>query len=55
MMILDLGTPCSLDGKDWMAKYIEDNGMSKDDMEKVKCIRKFCFGNKVVKLRFKCC
>ena len=44
MMILGLGAPCSLFGKDWMDKWLEVNGMSKDDMENVECNKKFRFG-----------
>ena len=44
MMILDLGACCSLFGKDWMEKWLEENGMSKGDLENVECKKKFHFG-----------
>ena len=40
-MILDLGAPCSLVGKDWLDKYVEENGMKKENMKTIECNKKF--------------
>ena len=44
MMILDLGAPYSLVGKEWMSKYMKEQGMDIGDLEKKECCKKFCFG-----------
>ena len=43
-MILDLGVPCSLVGKDWLDKYVKENGMKKENMKTIECRKKFRFG-----------
>ena len=40
-MILDLGAPCSLFGRDWMKKWLKENGMNKNDLENVECNKSF--------------
>ncbi len=44
MMILDLGAPCSLVGKEWMKEYAQENKVKVEDLEKRKCRKKFRFG-----------
>ena len=44
MMILDLGAPCSLVGKEWLRKYLSENGIRLEDLEKKKSEKKFRFG-----------
>ena len=43
MIILDIGAPCSLVRREWLKKYIENNGIKIKDLEKLK-IKKFRFG-----------
>ena len=44
MMILDLGVPCSLFGKEWMTKFMEENKINEEDIEQAECNKKFWFG-----------
>ena len=44
VMILDLGAPYSLVGKEWIKKYVEKNGGNIDEIERKKSKKKFCFG-----------
>ena len=43
-MILDLRVPCSLVGRDWLDRYVEENGMMKENMKTIACRKRFRFG-----------
>ena len=44
MMIIDIGAPYSLVGKEWMRKYLDEQKMEIDDLEKVWYSKRFRFG-----------
>ena len=43
MMIIDIGAPYSLVGKEWMKKYLDEQKMDVNDLKKVRCSKKFHF------------
>ena len=43
-MIIYLGLPYSLVGKQWLSKQLEEQNMQGTDLKKSKCVKKFCFG-----------
>ena len=44
MMILDIGAPVSIVGISWMTQYLEEFGLSIEEMKSVKCQQPFRFG-----------
>ena len=44
IMILDIGAPVSLAGKDWMAQYLREHGLEIKDMKMQECNQVFRFG-----------
>ena len=43
-MVLDIGAPVSLVGKEWAEKYAEENGVSLEDLRSQECEQAFRFG-----------
>jgi hypothetical protein len=43
-MILDTGCPDSLVGKEWVEEYLKKRDLTKDQLKKMTCSQKFCFG-----------
>ena len=43
-MILDLGSPVSLAGKEWMTQYLREHGLEIKDMKMQDCYQIFRFG-----------
>ena len=41
LMIVDLGAPCSMVGKNWLEKYVADHGVNVKDLKTEECIKKF--------------
>ena len=44
VMILDLGAPVSLAGKEWIKQYLEDHGVELKDLKSFECHQTFKFG-----------
>ena len=44
VMILDLGAPVSLAGKEWMTQYLREHGLEIKDMKTQECYQIFRFG-----------
>ena len=44
VMILDLGAPVSLAGKEWITQYLREHGLEIQDMKKQDCNQIFRFG-----------
>ena len=44
VMILDLGAPVSLAGKDWMDRYLKEHELEIRDMKVSECYQVFWFG-----------
>ena len=46
VMILDLGAPVSLAGKEWIKQYLKDHGVELKDLKSFECHQTFKFGYK---------
>ena len=44
VMVLDIGAPVSLVGKEWIEEYLGEHEMSMEDLESQKCEQVFKFG-----------
>ena len=44
VMILDIGAPVSLSGKEWMEQYLREHGLKMEDIKKHGCSQVFRFG-----------
>ena len=44
VMILDLGAPMSLAGKEWMEQYLKDHELESNKMKMLECHQVFRFG-----------